>query len=183
MVSETRAAKEKRILFEPRYTLLSPIPSKQQRRIMSDSPSDSPPSLRSMTNPYFKDIDLTKSDGIKLFNKAIEGIKSDDDKFDMSQQTIRVFLRQALKANNNFAWGKIVCAVPTTLNNTVHLLKNYSRLTLAQVVASARATWGDFNQTFEIQESDLSADDLQPRIRSIMISRWVCNSLTPAAEA
>ena len=187
-----KTLKSKQTLLKYGLTRLNPLDdSEDEDRPESESEVESDPednmsgssaTLKSITNPYFKDIDLETSDGIKLFTKAIEGPKELTDKFDMSQSTVRAFRKRAIKASKNFNWGKVVSSIDNGAGEAVNLLTGYSKLSITNVVSAAHKTWGIVNSGDMISEAGITEADVQRRIRSVIIARWCRASMTSAAE-
>ena len=137
--------------------------------------------IQAITNPYRASIDVTKSDGLKLFRNATKGLP-DDQKFDLSLNTVRKFRKHAENAAINFNWGAQVFKVPSGADH-FNLLTQHNQLSEAAVIADAKTIW-DFDADKKItdQISGATPDIADKRVRSVMISAWIRNSMTESAN-
>ena len=105
--------------------------------VSGSTPSTALATLKSLTNHFCQKIDLSKLDGFKLYNKATVGLK-EDDRFSVCRgPKAKNFLRKALKACNDFNWGKICTAIPDSSGKARYLPKAYQHLTLKEVKKNA----------------------------------------------
>ena len=132
-----------------------------------------------MTNPFAVDIDLSKSESIKLFKTATEGL-SKEKQYNGNKENGRAFKSAAQEACNDFCWGEICTSIPVTINGTnenLNIFDDYHKLTLDDVVASAKATWTEGADTHTIDTQSIEAVTIQRRIRSSMMAKWIKKSL------
>ena len=111
-----------------------------------------------MANPYRADIDVNTVEGRKLWNKATGGLPVDE-RYDLSQEGIADFKEALDEANNEFAFGTVLNAIPIshngdeTVNETASLLAEPNRVPLATVIEFAQDIWGNTNGDYRIDET------------------------------
>eukprot|EP00593_Proboscia_inermis_P014331 CAMPEP_0171318310 /NCGR_PEP_ID=MMETSP0816-20121228/87543_1 /TAXON_ID=420281 /ORGANISM="Proboscia inermis, Strain CCAP1064/1" /LENGTH=144 /DNA_ID=CAMNT_0011812659 /DNA_START=263 /DNA_END=694 /DNA_ORIENTATION=- len=137
--------------------------------------------IQAITNPYRAPINVTKSDGLKLFQNATKGLP-DDQKFDLSVNTVRKFRKQAENATITFNWGEQAFKVPSGANH-FNLMTQHNQLSEDDVIADAKTIW-DFSADKKItnQIGSATLDIANKRVRSVMISAWIRNSMTESAN-
>ena len=78
---------------------------------MEDKPQDANlPQTASNTdiyNPYAFKIDLSSSEGRKVYARSTRGL-DDDEKYDMSVEDAENFFDAAMQASEEFCWGNVV---------------------------------------------------------------------------
>ena len=119
--------------FKPLSTLPDYKSSEEDSVMSGLNPvsAPTPVNIKSLTNPFFKSIDLETSEGIKLYNKATQGFATkDEDKFDMTQATIQRFKTETIKACANFNWGEILTKFKKPDGSEINIIKQNSSLTV-----------------------------------------------------
>ena len=98
----------------------------------------------SRINPFFHDIDLSTTTGIKTFNNAIIGL-NDKEKYDGIQDRITKHLQAGKDQGAKYIWPNNVAMIETTPR--VHLLVyNYPGLIKKQMIETAsQAIWTILN--------------------------------------
>ena len=89
----------------------------------------------SRINPFFHDIDMSTTTGIKTFNNAIIGL-DDEEKYDGTQDSITKHLQAGKYQGENYGWSNNVDLIETTPG--VHLsVYDYPGLITKQMVETA----------------------------------------------
>ena len=89
----------------------------------------------SSINPFFRDIDLSTTTGIKTFNNAIIGLY-DKEKYDITQYSITKHLQAGKYQGAKYGWSNNVALIETTPG--VHLLVyDYPGLITKQMIETA----------------------------------------------
>ena len=147
---------------------------------MTDSSTG--PTISDLTNPFAGIIDLKDKVGLSLFAKATKGLNKEN-KFNLSQETARKTVEAIEQANQAFFWG-LVCFKITASKDSLNydLVTQYGKLTLQDVIDHSKLIWGS-GTGYDIPDasSSLTEDEIQKRIRSSIISKWLSNSMTPEA--
>ena len=91
-------------------------------------------------NPFFRDIDLSTTTGIKTFNKAIIGL-DDEDNYDGIKDSITKHLHAGKDQGAKYGWSNNVALIETTPG--VHLsVYDYPGLITKQMIETAsQAVW------------------------------------------
>ena len=118
----------------------SPTPPSNLRFQPGGSPALLIPIMvQKLTNPYQSTIDVTKANGLKLFQNAMQGL-SDDQKFNLSVNTVRKFRKQPESAAINFNWGVQVFKVPSGVNH-INLITYHNQFLEADVTVHTKTIW------------------------------------------
>jgi hypothetical protein len=112
---------------------------------------------------YNAPLDYSKSGELKMFRSATTGM---DDKFDLKEDHLRVFLSSIKEHVRTYDWNGIV-TVPDTAAENRNLITNYGQLTMANVRAHA------------ITYIDAQTRNAQ---NSMMLYLYLLNSLTEDAK-
>ena len=89
----------------------------------------------SSINPFFRDIDLSTTTGIKTFNNAIIGL-DDEEKYDGIQDSITKHIQAGKDQGENYGWSNNTAMIETTPG--VHLsLYDYPGLITKQIIETA----------------------------------------------
>ena len=132
------------------------------------------------TNPFAVDIDLSKSESIKLFKTATEGLPKEK-QYDGNKENGRAFKSAAQDACNDFCWGEICTSIQATINGAnenLNIFDDYHKLSLDDVVSSAKAIWTGRADTHAINTQTTDAATIQRRIWSLMMAKWIKKSLS-----
>ena len=96
--------------------------------------------IASIINPFFREIDLSITTGIKTFNNSIIGL-DDKEKYDGIQDSITKHLQAGKDKGANYSWSNNVTLIETTPG--VHLsVYDYPGLIIKQMIETAsKAIW------------------------------------------
>ena len=150
-------------------------------------------------NPHSADIDITTSDGRKLYQQVTKGIDGTV-KINLTKEDAPKLMEALLDVKGKFAMGKTLCDVQTNFDEngvptgTADILKDYRTMTVDQAVISGGYTfgstfvWNGFEtHNFEIEDFDpaVPADVVryQKTLKSVMLGEWIYNSLTDSAKS
>ena len=137
-----------------------------------------------LTNPNASKIDMTSSEGKKIFRLASKGI---DTKYDLSIDDAEDFYDGAKEANEEFFWGPNANAIPVgwnaddTVKTTKSLFDDKHDLSYKEVEDEALKRWTDNTGKKEIIDP-LNEEVQEARIRSAMVGKWIQNSLDADAK-
>ena len=119
-------------------------------------------------------------DGLKLFHKAVEGLK-EDKKFDVTIVGICKFKLACKRAAKKYNWGPQVTAIEHK-GEKYNLFRQHTKLTLEALTNDAKAI-REVTAADIITETTFT-DALTPkRIKSVILSTWVRNSLTTTGDS
>ena len=138
--------------------------------------------ISDLTNPFAGNIDLKDKVGLSLFVKATEGLPKEQ-KFNLSQETARKTVEAIEQANQAFFWGHVCFKINAAKDgNDYDLITQYDKLTLQDVISHSKTIWGS-GTSYDIPDASVSLTkaQIQKRIRSSIISKWITNSMTPEA--
>ena len=150
-------------------------------------------------NPHSANIDLTTSDGRKLYQQVTKGIEGTV-KINLTKADAPKLMEALLDVKGKFAMGKTLCDVQTNFNangvptGTADILKEYCTMTVDQTVISGGYTFGSTFvgngwevHNFEIEDFDpaVLADvaRYQKTLKSVMLGEWMYNSLSDSAKS
>ncbi len=171
-------------VFLPEFTTVL-----QSIRLAESNRIESKYIIMVVLNPYARLLDLTDTGDGKLFKTATTGSKT---KFDLtndptSAESFKILMEEA---SNEFAWGQGVNAHPVEWNDdgevtrTVHLLKDFRKVTIAEVVRGSGVRFGctfdadnDDIHDFTMTDTDDNLDNIV-RVKLTMIGLWLKNSLS-----
>ena len=138
--------------------------------------------ISELTNPFAGVIDLKDKVGLTLYNKATDGL-NDDNKFDFSQENAKRTVDSIEQANQAFFWGHVCFKIAAAKDGMDYdLITQYNKLTVQDVIAHSKVIWGS-GTSYNIPDSttSLTQEQVQRRIRSSIISKWLTNSMKPEA--
>ena len=153
---------------------------------MEDTPQDATLAQTAVSldvyNPYAFKIDLSSSEGRKVYARSTKGL-DDDEKYDMSVEDAENFFDAAVQASEEFCWGDVVENIEINwdsqgnLKETKNMFEDQSDLTFSEVEDAAKLRWGDGYSNIILTNS-VSEAIHQSRLQAAMIAKWVFNSLT-----
>ena len=96
-----------------------------------------PEALMRRNKPYFANIYINTSNGLKLYTKATEEPSNEEEYYDFSQEKSRYFVQMDLKASTDFNWGPAFTEVPEDIGTDRSMLQEYTQLTVAYLKSKA----------------------------------------------
>ena len=145
---------------------------------MTDTSSTS--TISDLTNPFAGKINLKDKVGLSLFSKATEGLKA---KFDFNIENARKTVEAIERANQAYFWGHVWFKFPASKDGAdYNLICNYNNLAEEDVINHSKGIWGS-GTSYEIPNAStgLTEENIQKRIQSSLISKWLINSMTDKA--
>ena len=147
-------------------------------------------------NPHSADIDITTSDGRKLYQQVTKGIEGTV-KINLTKEDAPKLMEALLDVKGKFAMGKTLCDVQTNFDangaptGTADILREYRTMTVDQAVISGGYTFGSnfvgdvHNFAIEDFDPDVPADVVryQKTLKSVMLGEWMYNSLSDSAKS
>ena len=94
----------------------------------------------SSINPFFHEIDMSTTTGIKTFNKAIIGLY-DEEKYDIIQDRITKHLQAGKYQGEKYGWSKNVAMIETTPGFHLSVYDYPGLITNHMIETESQAIW------------------------------------------
>lgn len=151
----------------------------------SDTETDTPNMttiVSDNTNPFADDVVIGEKVGNSLFNKATAGL-DDDEKLDFNIENAQVFKAEMDNANATYVWGPVTFQIEDSSGNKKDLMEDFEKLTEDEVLTHSKTIWNaGADMKIPTADEHLTKEAVQLRIRSVMMSKFIRNSLKKSAR-
>mmetsp|Transcript_9234 Transcript_9234/g.9341 ORF Transcript_9234/g.9341 Transcript_9234/m.9341 type:complete len:156 (-) Transcript_9234:204-671(-) len=114
-----------------------PVKTRSSIPPLPDSPVLKRKMVRTITNPYYRNIEIATFDGLNLFHKAVEGL---DKKFDAITGYAKKIKRNCERESKKFNWGAQVTSIS---NGTMKfdLFTQHAKIIFSNLRNNAKPIW------------------------------------------
>ena len=166
------------------FAELSTLPEYPSDPLFSDSETSmsGPTVISDNTNPFAKKIVISDKVGNALFKIATAGLDKDD-KLDFDIENAQSFKCEMDTANANYVWGPVTFEIKDDSKVKRDLMEEWDKLTEENVVSHSKKIWNaGADMKTPVADSSLTKEVMQKRIRSVMMGKFIRNSLKKSAR-